>query len=87
MKYYLPIVAGRPAAWDGDQLAFCDDLSHWQDTPHVARLYTSLDALKAYIEKSQAFRKKARFSDIGKYGWVEVADPVVALPSPDGGSK
>lgn len=78
--YYLPLVDGQPVAWDGQgfgsnsQFALCDDVSYWQDTPHRAVLYTSLDELKSHIEKSKWFRTKHGFP-VGHYGWIEVVAP------------
>lgn len=74
-SFYMPIADGRPVAFDGTQLAFCDDLSYWRDRPHRARLYTSLPKLKGHIETSRRYRARRMFASLGRYGWIRVVVP------------
>lgn len=55
---------GRPMAWDGEQLCYCEN-EHWQDRAFPVKAYSKATA-KKYIEKAKKFRLDKNW-DAGEY--------------------
>lgn len=71
---YMHTLNGKPGHWDGEQIAFADQLPHWQDEPAPVQIYAQLRTLTRHVAKSIAFRRRHKW-DVPEYGWCVVATP------------